>query len=83
MGLPLFWEDLHGLLLFADFFKNPTFLKKNNSRIPSECQAVRIQTMPDVLLGLIWVQTVCKGNQQTAVGGNELMVKRYENEETV
>ena len=28
--------------------------------------------MPDILLGLIWVQTVCKDNQQTAPAGKEL-----------
>ena len=33
--------------------------------IPSGCQTVWIQIMPCILLGLIWVQTVCKGYQQT------------------
>ena len=32
--------------------------------IPSECQTVWIQVRPDILSGLIWVQTVCKGYQQ-------------------
>ena len=31
--------------------------------ILSQCQTVRIQIRPDILSGLIWVQTVCKGNQ--------------------
>ena len=33
--------------------------------IPSECQTVWIQIRSDVLSGLIWIQTVCKGYQQT------------------
>ena len=37
----------------------------NLSVIPSECQTFWIQIGPDVLLGLIWVQTVSKGYQQT------------------
>ena len=41
------------------------FFKKNLSGMPSECQTVWIQIRPDVLSGLIWVQTVCKGYQQT------------------
>ena len=33
--------------------------------IPSGCQTVWIQIRPNILAGLIWVQTVCKGYQQT------------------
>ena len=33
--------------------------------IPSGCQTVWIQIMSDILWGLIWVLTVCKGYQQT------------------
>ena len=40
------------------------FFKKNLSGIPSQCQTVWIQIRPDILLGLIWVQTICKGYQQ-------------------
>ena len=32
--------------------------------IPSGCQIIWIQIKPDILSGLIWVQTVCKGYQQ-------------------
>ena len=32
--------------------------------LPSGCQTVWIQIRPDILSGLIWVQTVCKGYQQ-------------------
>ena len=31
----------------------------------SECQTVWVQKRPDVLSGLIWIQTVCKDHQQT------------------
>ena len=31
--------------------------------------------MPVVLLGLIWVQIVCKGNQQTTLVSNEFMTQ--------
>ena len=45
-------------------FKIP-FSKKDLSGILSECQTVRIQIRTDILLVLIWVQTVCKVNQMT------------------
>ena len=32
--------------------------------IPSECQTIWTQGKPNVLLGLIWIQTVCKVYQQ-------------------
>ena len=54
----------------ADFFQNQ-FFRKILSGIRSECQTVWIQIRPDVLSGLIWVQTVCKGHQQTALVGKE------------
>ena len=41
-----------------------TFFTKNLSGIPSECQTVWIQIRPNVLSGLIWVQTVCRCYQQ-------------------
>ena len=45
------------------FFQNQLF-QKSISGIPSECQTVWIRIRPDLLSGLIWVQTVCKGYQQ-------------------
>ena len=33
--------------------------------IPCGCQTIWIRIRPDMLSGLIWVQTVCKGYQQT------------------
>ena len=41
-----------------------TSILKNLSGPSSECQSVWIQIMPDILSGLIWVQTVCKGYKQ-------------------
>ena len=44
--------------------------------VPSGCQTVWIQIRPDILSGLIWVQTVCKGHQQTPkVAPSEQRVK--------
>ena len=61
-----------GFLSSADFFQNRPF-RKILSGIPAECQTVWIQIRPDITSGLIWVQTVCKGYQQTTLVGNELM----------
>ena len=52
-------------VVYGLFFFKLTFSKKNLAGIPSECQTVWIQISPNVLLGLIWVQTVCKGYEQT------------------
>ena len=38
--------------------------KKHFINTICNCQMVWIQIMPDMLSGLIWVQTVCKDNQQ-------------------
>ena len=48
----------------ADIF-NMTFFQNIISGMPSECQLVLMQIRPDILLGLIWVQTVCKDHQET------------------
>ena len=45
----------------CSFFQSQLF-GKILSGIPLECQTVWIQIRPDILSGLIWVQTVCKGN---------------------
>ena len=54
---------MHVSLLSADFFQSQLF-QKIISRIPSQCQTVWIQIKPDILSGLIWVQTICKSYQQ-------------------
>ena len=53
------------LLSSADFFFQNYFFQKILSGILSECQTVWIQIRADILSALIWVQTVCKGYQQT------------------
>ena len=55
-------EFFHAFLSSADFEKNQLFWK-DLSGIPSECQTDWIQIRPNVLSGLIWVQTVCKSYQ--------------------
>ena len=46
------------------FFQNYLFQKILSGTL-SESQINWIQIRPDILLGLIWVQTVCKDYQQT------------------
>ena len=51
------------------FYRLLIFFQRSFSKIlsgiPLGCQAVWTQIRPDILTGLIWVQTVCKGYQQT------------------
>ena len=56
------------LLASADIFQNQLF-SKILSGIPSVKQ---FGSRPDILSGLIWVQTVCKGYQQTTLVSKEL-----------
>ena len=48
----------------VNFFFKLTVSKKNLAGIPSECQTVWI-VLSSNTSGLIWVQTICKGYQQT------------------
>ena len=60
------------LLVSADFFQ------KNLPGTLSECQTVWVQIRIDDLSGLIWVQSVCKGYQQTtevAIGSTPQYLK--------
>ena len=41
--------------------------RKILSGIPSEYQTDLIRIRPDILSGLIWVQSVCKGYEQTSL----------------
>ena len=59
------------LLSSANFFQNQ-LLKKILSGIPSECQTVWIEIRPEFLSSLIWVETLCRGNQQMTLGDTEL-----------
>ena len=54
------WKFFILFLSSIDFFQNQ-LVQKFLSGISSECQTDWIQIRPDVLSGLIWVQTVCKG----------------------
>ena len=67
-----YWVIFHAFLSSADFFQN-YFLKKILSGIPSECQTVWTLTRPDDSSGLVWVQTVCQGYQQTTLVDKELI----------
>ena len=70
------WEIFHAfcrLLIF--FFQNQLF-RKFLPGIPSECVTDWIQIRPDVLSGLVWVQSVCKSYQQKTPGGKELIRSR-------
>ena len=57
------------------FFQNQLF-QKILSGIPSECQTVLMQIRPDILSGLIWIQTICKGYQQTTLVCKELKANK-------
>ena len=61
----------------ADFFEI-SFLKKNSFRntisVPNSLvpEQARHFVRPDKMSGLIWVQTICKGYQQTTLVGKIL-----------
>ena len=61
------------------FFFQKQHFGKIISGIPSEYQSDWIQIRTDVLSGLIWVQSVCKGYEQTTLVGNELMKEQNSN----
>ena len=56
----------------ADFFQNQLFQKFFQKYHQSTCQTDWIQIRPDILLGLIWVQSVCKDCEQPS---SELLAK--------
>ena len=64
------------ILSSADLFQNQVF-RKNIAGIPSECHTIWIQIRPDILLSLIWLQTVRKGYpQMTSVSACRQRVKK-------
>ena len=63
--------NLAHFLSSADFFRIEPFLKIL-SGIPSKCKTVWIQIRPDIMTGLIWVQTVCKKYHQMTLVGKDL-----------
>ena len=62
---PMFYPIYNFIWCFACWYFSKSTFWKIISGIPSEWQTVWIQFRPDVLSGLMWVQTVCKGYQQT------------------
>ena len=73
-SLPAGYFQSFCCLIFMIFFKINLFWKIL-SGIQSECQTVWIQSTiirPNILLGLIWVLTVCIDYQQTTLVGKEL-----------
>ena len=59
------FQNLLSSAVFCVFFFKIMFFEKILSGLPLQCQTVWIQIRPDKMSGLIWVQTVCKGYQQT------------------
>ena len=67
------------LLSSADIFQNYYF-QKSLSETLSGCQTVWTKIRTDIMLVLIWVQTVCKDYQQTtkvAVSNEVLIVSIF------
>ena len=64
-------NSLHPGQFFMIFFSTADFFKSSFSKkiigIPSECQTDWIQIRPDILLGIILVQSVLKVYQQTTL----------------
>ena len=59
---------------FHDFFVICKFtFSKHSFRITIRVSQFRSRSGPYILLGLIWVHTICQGYQQTALAGKELM----------
>ena len=61
------------LLIFLEI----NIFEKKNPKCHQSVKHFWIQIRPDVLSGLIWIQTVCKGYQQTTVLGKEIIVKCF------
>ena len=61
------WVFLYAFVVICSLFSELTVYKKKKTKsgAQSECQTVWIQIRTGVLSVLNWVQTVCKGYQQT------------------
>ena len=68
LAIPPFVNFACNFCRLVIFFQNQLF-QKFLSGISSEYQTVCIQIRPDISSGLIWVQTVSKGYQTTALVG--------------
>ena len=73
---PCYWVILHTFYYLLIFFSKLTFSKnsfKNNFRFSNSLDPDQAQ----LLLGLIWVQTVCKGSQQVTLVGKKLTLLKW------
>ena len=66
-------QILHAFLSSVDLFQSQLFIRKS-FRIQSECNQFWIQIRPDVLSGLILVQTDCEDYQQRILAGKGLNI---------
>ena len=64
----------HLIVFLKEFFEKLIFEKKSQQmttnffrKILSDCQTVWIQIRSNLLSGMVWIQTVCKGYQQTTL----------------
>ena len=72
------WVIFHTFLSPVDSFQNQCLRKITSGiHVLSECQTYWIQIRPDIFLGLIWVQTVCKGYQQRMLAEEELTLGNF------
>ena len=65
VNTPCILDNFACFFVLCRFFTKSTFSKNFIQEYLQECQTVWIQIRPDILSGLIWVQTVCKGYLQT------------------
>ena len=63
------WVIFHALLSSADFQNELKNIQKILSGTLSMCQMIWLQIRINILMVLIWVQTVCKGYQQMTKAG--------------
>ena len=67
-------DNVSPFLLSTVFFQNQLFRKFLSGK-PSGCQTACIKIMHDIMSGMVWVQTVCKGYQQVTLVDKELKMK--------
>ena len=66
---------LHVFFVVCRFFPILSFLKNSfmKNQMSPGCQTIGIQIRPN-MLGLIWVQSICKNYQQTTLVSNEVFL---------
>ena len=65
-----YWVIFYAFLSSVEFFQIQLFMKLLQEYL--QCQTVWIPIRPDIMSGLIWVQSDCKCYEQTTLVGNEL-----------